>query len=616
MLIMVSRSRSEGRRRLLRLAGLSLLLLMQFICLVLAQYSLTILLYVVGIFVFLGLISFFQQRNTALALSIISIIVIAIIAVALLGQLVLPGSGYSPDSADKRDQPAAEQVGLTTLGIRTQIWQDALEILRDAPEVSSGGEGVQPVRRIIGYGPETFITVSQLRFPSSLKTAYTNENAVLTQTENHFLYLMVTIGIVGLLFFLGILAVFFLKATGLLSTGRDPGNTLIIAGLTAAMVQYCAHILFSPAAIVPDMVFWLIMGLLVVTARLAAEPVGSSDGGPATSPDAAATHKSPVPANSRRWVAALIVVLMAMAGASLTLPSFYANLKLREGITQWSQGDDGYIETFSQAIAAEPQEAYYYGQFGYCVYSSAAAAQNPQKKAGLLKLSAATYKAGTGLEPYQAYWHYTLADIYMNMANGGDGEKLSDALKSYKSADVFFPGNAIILNKLALALMLNGNYAEAGRTLAESRNADGEWLQTIYYTGLLDTYERCYCSAGYCFVSPVEQRIGNVGPYISFCRQLSLYGGLSKLVEALMVYGGCHPLDWTGQALLGIAEVYDKKLPAAAQSFRRAVHVVPDEHAGMLKAIVSVMGSESRDFQPLAQDIADSLEGRIPGGAK
>lgn len=614
--MLISHSYNRGQKnRKLKVAAIILLLILQFTCLVLAQYSLTILLYVIGIFTFLGLISLFLQRNTALALSIISMLIIAIVAVALLGQLVMPGGGNPPGTSGSEGQQPAEQVGLPSLGIRTQMWQDAFEIIRNAPDIPLVQDNVHMLRRLIGYGPETFIAVSQVYFPASFKSEYTYASAVLTQVENNYLYLAVTIGIIGLLCYLGLLAAFFFISVRLLLRSQERDIILVVAAFIAAIVQYCAHMLFNPTAIVPDMVFWLVLALIAVLAKLSVAVRDSSSADSTNTGDTAAPAES-LPSRLRKWVAALVIVLAAVVGLSLTVPSMYANMKMREGITQWRQGNDKFIESFAEAISAEPQEAYYYGQLGYCAYSGAVAAKDPVKEAGLLKVSIAAHEAGSGLEPPLAYWHYMLADNYIYAMKTGDKGKLEDALKSYQTADMLFPGNAVILNKWALALMLSGDYAGAGRKLSESRNADGEWIQTTYYTGLLEVYQGCYCSAGYCFVYPVEQKITDVGPYMSFCSQLALYGGINKVVEGLQIYCGCHPDDWTGLALLGIAEVYDNKLEAGADSFRRSAHNVPGEHAGMLKAVVTVMGMENRSFQPVAQEIADSLAAKIPADTK
>ena len=604
------------RKRVLIFSSLSMLLILQFTCLVLAQYSLTILLFVIGIFVFLGMVGIYLQRNSALILSLVALLLIAAVAFALLGQLVMPGGGFSPGTTGNgTDRTVAEQAGLQTLGIRTQIWQCIIETVAEAPEMPFFKDQFHALRRFFGYGPETVIVTSQLRFPTSLKSGYTTTGASLAQPENHYLYLAVTTGIFGLLCFLGVIALFLLLGFRLLSRTKEREDILIVSAAIAAVVQYCAHIFFNPSVIVPDMVFWLMLSLLVVMNRLSADEQYVAAGDRARPWDAAAPA-GPAASRLRKWVAAMAIVMMAMAGAALTVPSMYANMKVREGITLWSQGNDKFIGSLAEAVSIEPQEAYYYGHLGYCAYSGAVANKDPVKKAGLLRVSTAAYEASTGLEPQQAYWHYSLADNYMNAVKAGDREKLAGALKSYQRADALFPGNAVILNKWALALMLNGDYAEAGRKLSESRDADGEWIQTTYYTGLLDVYEHCYCSAGYCFVYPVEQKISNVGPYISFCSQLALYGGLDKVAEGLRVYNGCHPGDWTGQALLGIAEVYDNSLLGAAESFRRAAHNVPPEDAGTLKEIVTLTGKEIRSFQPMAQDIVDSLAGKIPDSTK
>ncbi|MEI6186622.1 MAG: O-antigen ligase family protein, partial [Dehalococcoidia bacterium] len=478
----------EVRYKRFNITGLSLLLLLQFTCLVLAQYSLTILLYVIGIFTFLGLVSVFLRRNTALALSIISMLVIAIVAVALMGQLVMPGSGNSPGTAGSEDKPVAEQVGMPTLGIRTQIWQDAIEIIRNAPDIPLVKDNVHALRRLVGYGPETFMAVSQVYFPASFKSEYTSTSAILAQPENHYLYLAVTTGILGLLCFLGVIAVFFLLGFRILSRTKEREDILVISALVAAIVQYCAHVFFNPSLIVPDMVFWLMLSLMVVINKLSADEqdLTASDH---SRPLDTTVYDGPAPSRQRIWMAVIVIVLLTSTGAGLTVPSMYANMKLREGIILWGQGNDKFVESFAEAVSAEPQETYYYGQLGYRAYSGAVAVKDPVRKAGLYKVGTAAYKAGTGLEPPQAYWHYMLADTYMYSVKTGNGEKLSEALKSYERADALFPGNAVILNKWALALMLNGDYAEAGRKLAESRDADGEWIQTTYYTGLLEVYE-------------------------------------------------------------------------------------------------------------------------------
>ncbi len=70
-------------------AGLILLFGLQFVCLTMAQYSVTILVFVIGLFIFFGLLGLYLKRNSTLALSILSILAIALTAVILIGQLLL-----------------------------------------------------------------------------------------------------------------------------------------------------------------------------------------------------------------------------------------------------------------------------------------------------------------------------------------------------------------------------------------------------------------------------------------------------------------------------------------------------------------------------------------------
>ena len=433
---------------------------------------------------------------------------------------------------------------------------------------------------------------------------------MLGQPENHYLYLAVTIGIIGLCAFLAIIVVFFYIGFRLLRRFPGRGVIYLASAFIAAVAQYCIYMLFNPTAILPELVFWLSLAL---TSALAGMEMPGRDGSVAPVNKRLGIREKADPGRLRQAISVLIVIIFTGIGFGLTLSPALADMKLSNATRVWSSDTHETMSALAEAVNLEPGEAVYYGHIGSYAFKRASTSKDAAEKSKLLALSTAAYGAAGKREPYLAYWSYTTGDVYTYRANHDDPDKWTDALRYYKRADILMPGNAVILNKWALALMLKGDYAEAGRKLSESRSADGEWVPTTYYTGLLDIYEHCYCTAGYCFVSPVERKIENVGPYISFCSQLALYGDPGKVVDGLKIYDGCHPGDWIGQALLGIAEVYDNKLAAAEDSFRRSAGNVPPEHAGMLKTIVDIMGMENRGFQPVAQDIADSLIEKIPG---
>lgn len=587
-------------------AGLITLFCLQFVCLVMAQYSVTILVFVIGIFIFFGLLGLYLKRNSTLALSILSMLVIALTAIILMGQLLLPAGGVLPDGQQDTKVSAAAQVGLPSLGIRVSIWKSALDVIIDPAAARVGRDNFSSLRRLIGYGPETFMVVSQGTFPAELKSRYTSTSLLLGQPENHYLYLLATVGIFGLLSFLCLLGIFFFLGFRLLS-GTGERNTIILgAALIAAVIQYCAHIFFNPSILGPEMVFWLMLGLMVAVVRLegaeqspqtaiSLEPSGKSG-----------RHDGQV-GRMRKAAALLLVILFTLTGAALYFPAYYANLKIKESISQHDTDLDKTLTMMADAIRVQPHETYYYGLMGYYAYTHAVMEPDPVEKARLLAISTAAYESTSRLEPYLAYWRYVLAENYLYWANQGAPDRLADALKSYEAADVVFPENSVILNKWATALMQKGDYEEAARKLTRSEAADYEWVPTTYLRALLGVYQGCYYTAGNCFVYPIRDNLDNMSSFMGFCKQLSLYGGIDKVIEGLKVYSGCHRYDWLGFTLLGIADVFGGNVKDGSAAFLNAAGQVPIDEASLLNEIVYVMAMENEEFQAPGRDIQARL---------
>ena len=579
---------------------------LQFVCLTMAQYSITILVFVIGIFIFFGLLGLYLKRKSTLTLSILSVLAIVLTATILIGQLLLPSNGLPPDGRQSAQESAAEQVGLSTLGTRVNIWKSAADVIID-PAVTKIDEGnLTLFRRVIGFGPETFIVVSQAVFPADVKSYYTSISLLLAQPENHYLYLLATVGFFGALSFLCLLGIFFYLGFRLLSSANRLDAVILTAAIVAAVIQYCAYIVFNPSVLVPEMVFWLMMGLAVAMVRLKET---QQLPGPVSSPEL--SHNA---GSSRRHVgkmreaaAAMLVLLCVLIGAALFVPASLANIKIKESTYQDDTDRYKAMTMITDAIALQPDEAYYYGLLGYYAYSRALTTEDPVEKAKLLAVSTAAYGSSTRLEPLLAYWHYALADNYLYWANQGAADRLPDALKSYAAADALFPENSFILNKWALALMNKGDYEEAGRRLTQSDIADNRWTQTTYYRGLLEVYQRCYCTAGNCFVYPVRDNPVKLGSFMGFCKQLSLYGGINKVVEGLKVYVACHRDDWLGFTLLGIADVYGNNIKDGKTAFIDAAGRITVQDAALLNEIVSVMAREKNDFQASTSEIQAML---------
>jgi len=587
-------------------AGLILLFVLQFVCLTMAQYSVTILVFVVGLFIFFGLLGLYLKRNSTLTLSILSILAIALTAVILIGQLLLPAGNILPDGQQDMQVSSAEQVGLSTLGIRVAIWKCAMDAFVNPAVIQVGQDSFTSLRWLIGYGPETFMVVSQGTFPAELKSQYTSISLLLAQPENHYLYLLITAGVLGVITFLCLLGIFFFLGFRMLSRTRERYTIIMSAAIIAAVIQYCAHIIFDPSQIVPEMVFWLMLGLLVAIVRLESAGRSPQPAVQEVSPGTGSSGDKPV-GRMRKASSALLVLLFISIGATLFIPAHFANMKIRESMNQNDADQYKAMTLITEAIVMQPEEAYYYGLLGYYAYSHALTTKDPADKSKLLAVSTSAYESCSRLEPYLAYWHFALADNYLYRANQGAQDSLYDALKSYEAAGALFPANSVILNKWALALMQQGDYEEAGHKLTQSEKTDIQWIQTTYLRGVLEVYQSCYCTAGNCFVYPIRENRANLNPYMGFCKQLSLYGGINEVSKALAIYTGCHRDDWLGFTLLGIADVYGGNIQDGKAAFLNAAGRVNGNDARLLNEIVSVMAVENKDFESPAKDIQARL---------
>ncbi len=103
----------------------------------------------------------------------------------------------------------------------------------------------------------------------------------------------------------------------------------------------------------------------------------------------------------------------------------------------------------------------------------------------MLAWSTTDYQRARELEPYIAYRYYSLADVYVYWAQQGASDKWSTALSLYDSASQLFPGNAVIVNKQALALIIKGDFSEARTKLDYAASLDPEWAETSFLSGLL-----------------------------------------------------------------------------------------------------------------------------------
>jgi tetratricopeptide (TPR) repeat protein len=282
-------------------------------------------------------------------------------------------------------------------------------------------------------------------------------------------------------------------------------------------------------------------------------------------------------------------------------------MKIKQSLYQKDMTHYQAMKLMTDAIELQPDEAYYYGLLGYYAYSHALTERDEMEKSRLLAVSTAAYQSCIRLEPYLAYWRITLADNCLFRARHGTPDGVDYALNSYREADALFPQNSVILNKLALALMQNGDYPGADRLLMQSEKSDGNWVQTKYMMGLLDAYRQLYSTAEGYFISPIRKDMANVNPFLGFCKHLSLFGGIDRVSESLLVYTSYYPGDWLGFTLLGISDVYGNNIKDGKAAFLNAAVRADRSNTMLLSKIVAVMAEENTDFESAAVEIQARL---------
>jgi len=94
---------------------------------------------------------------------------------------------------------------------------------------------------------------------------------------------------------------------------------------------------------------------------------------------------------------------------------------------------------------------------------------------------------------------------------------------------------------------------------------------------------------------------------MSLCGQAAPYGEIIPIKDALAAYVKNNGDDWTGFALLGIADVYSGNPAAALDNYKKAAMVIPDKQADMLASVVDWSLSRHPGLHDEAEEMAKSL---------
>jgi len=616
LMILAWYEEKAGTKRTVNFILLSTAAALQMICLYLAQYSITVLLFIPGILILFLLWGIFQKRKATIALCGLALLLLLSSAGAMIGQLMVSRDSTQVRNTSEQQTTIAGQAGLKTLGMRLDIWKCALDVILDSPEVPFYQDRYHDFRRIIGYGPGSFVVLSQTRYPNSMKSGNANISMLLGQPENHYLYLGVTIGVFGLIAFIAIMVIFFFTGLRLLFYTRRNEIIVLTSAFIAGIAQYCIHLLFNPTAPLPELMFWMILSFMVVLNRISArvEPVPQRHIQSTTLE--IDMCKPETVSGTRKVISMAILAAFLIMGIGLTCSVFLADMKLCSAIRLWNHDTGKSMNAYMEAVRLEPQEAVYYGRIGHSLYLLALAQDDATEKSRLLALSTAVYKSASELEPYLAYWSYVSGDVYSYWATQNNPDKWDDAIRLYERADKQLPANAEILNKWALALMLKGDYQAAGLKIAEARKADPSWSQNSYYGGLLKSLEGYRGEAGVMFVQPEKGRArltrsiytdrNDIEYFNDFCRQAAIYGVIDRVADDLNLYVA-DKSDWVAWSLLGIADIYAERGGESIEAFSRAAELISDKDIPVLKGVILAFPWKEKAQQEAADNITAFL---------
>ncbi len=595
------RKKKEGNNLNL-LIILIVLLALQLWCLALAQYSITILLFAIGPIIFITLLGIVRQKKLIAGFGVLSLFVLGIIAGLLLIPILSSNvNTKTPETVNSSPSFTAESVGLTNLPGRVMYWRSAIDIVVESPEIPLSNDKLHCLRRFIGYGPETYIITFQRYVPPDMQHYGYLLQFPFTQPENHYLYLATTVGILGLISFLSIIAVFFYLCYRYVRRAAADVYKLLLLAMMAGVIQYMAYLFFNPSSLSPELVFWLILCFVPVIGRLTTITGSERIARESIAEFAGSKHQNN---KVRRYFAAVCAALLILIGFGITAGPFMADMYLQRGFNLQAKGSDQALFAFETAAKLSPEQAVYWHCLGLYDYAAAYPLKEGTLKTHILTLSADAFEKARQLEPYIVYRNYVLADFYTYWAKTGATDKWPLALSLYDIASQLVPDNSIILDKWALALIVKGDFGEAQEKLDNAAQADPNWQVTSFFYGLLLAREGKNDEAAAKIIKTIEQNPRHLNSFIDSCRQLITYDMVSPLRDALEIYTSESPDDWIGHYLLGITALFDGNVDESLGELNSSVLLVPDDYTGYVIQAIYRLSTMSPNFQKTLPAVA------------
>lgn len=140
--------------------------------------------------------------------------------------------------------------------VRELIWKGDFGIISDAAQHD-------PIRLLIGYGPESLYQISPLHYQPDL-AHYEARNAIPDRSHNGYLDAIITTGFIGLFAYVFFVGVFIFYAIRLMFKTRRFEYQVLLATLVGLMVAHQIEIQVGIQIVSTWMMFWVAAAILVV----------------------------------------------------------------------------------------------------------------------------------------------------------------------------------------------------------------------------------------------------------------------------------------------------------------------------------------------------------------
>jgi len=583
------RSKERKHRRLF--IALVILLILQFCCLYMALLSITILEFIIPFLVFLLLLAIVKKKKAFIYAGFACLSILIIVGVLLMIPVLFPSSNSI--TSDLRIFTPDGITGMrisNSLASRASLWDSAVTIIEAPPEITGFPDRLHSVRRLIGYGPESFLITAQSYLHKIKNSSEIQIDSLRDRPHNHYLYLATTQGLLGVAAFIWLLAAFFRLCRQSLRTLKSDTHCILLIGLIAGMLGYVIDSVFNPSTFSAEIVFWLILALSVVTVRL---NLLNND-----FREVDQTQKIAEISYHRKALFPIACVsLMISLAVMLTALPLLADIQLQRGINMKINQAPNAIFAFDKATSLEPKEPLYWGAKGAYIYDIARMTINEQRKSELLELSIAALEEATKQEPYTAYRYYILANAYSYWAQHGAPTAWSSAIASYDTALKLLPCSIDILNKWGQALIIKGDLSEADNKLALAISLDPGRAETAFTYGFLYSIQGNNDEAASICLKTVENNLRNLRCFMNVCQDMSTGNSICLLKQSLVEYEKPTVEAWITHAALGITSLYCDGIARSLEEFDRAMSLVPEANAGLLFSTVLKYAEGSTAFE-------------------